>query len=196
MVRVTIRPVCACLLFLGLGFGATSKAAHARNVVIEAFQGRDAAAARSAVLSAIGDIRGWKPVSDRALVRTESRLGIARVSDNYPGAAKALRASAFVRGRSGASGLQLVVRDIKGEVVGRTRVKGGSRARLAAAIEKQLPDRLRPILMVAVGQRLARAGGAKAGAPKRPRRQGGRADSRRGRKSSPVAPKGRREVLG
>jgi hypothetical protein len=145
-----IAAVVVASTLLGFSSGAW---AEKRKVVVEQFSGPSSDRFRQSVMSALGKMVTVEVVADKKVANVEADLGVVEVSENYAGVAGALKASAFVGGTVTGKKpkAKLTVHNAKGAVVGEQTWSAANPAKLIAAINADVSDKLASFLGAAAG---------------------------------------------
>ncbi len=142
-----------CGLVASLLFSGVASAQKARRVVVQQFEGQGADQIRQMVIvSLVG--QGIDVVPDKKVAATEAEHGLLSVADNYPAMGKALQASAFITGSL--SGKKTVTAKVKvvdgtGKPIGEESWKGATGAKVTAAMQANLSQRLSEMLGLGAG---------------------------------------------
>jgi hypothetical protein len=145
-----IAAVVVASTLLGFSSGAW---AEKRKVVVEQFSGPSSDRFRQSVMSALGKMVTVEVIADKKVANVEADLGVVEVSENYSGVAGALKASAFVGGTVTGKKprAKLTVHNAKGAVVGEQSWSAANPAKLIAAINADISDKLASFLSAAAG---------------------------------------------
>jgi hypothetical protein len=151
-------PIAAAVIastFFGtlVGLASAAHAADKRKVVVEQFSGPSSDRFRQSVVSALGKMVTVEVLADKKVANVEADLGVVEVSENYEGVAKSLKATAFIGGTVTGKKpkARLTVHDAKGAVAGEYSWSAANPAKLIAAINADVSEKLAGFLGAAGG---------------------------------------------
>jgi hypothetical protein len=136
----------ASTLLMAWGGGGEAWAQKKGRVVVEQFPGNAGDKFRQVVIATITR-QGYEVVPERQVASAEADLGLLQVSDNYPTAAKELKAVAFVTGSMATSkkkvGARLRIRGADGQTLGADGWTAPNLAKLSAQLKSNLGQKIK-----------------------------------------------------